>query len=218
MEEFAYIASHDLNEPLRKISSFSMLLENRLKENIDADTQSYLKFILSATERMRNLINELLKYSRVTIQNKKFETINIEQIVTNALSNLELMVQESKAEIIRKPLPKIKGDETQLLQLFQNLISNALKYRNSMPPEIQIGAQKENYKWVFYVKDNGIGIDPKYSEKIFVIFQRLHSRSEFSGTGIGLAICKKIVEQHNGKIWVESAPGEGSTFYFTLQE
>ncbi|MCB0284099.1 MAG: PAS domain S-box protein [Calditrichaeota bacterium] len=218
LEEFAYIASHDLNEPLRKISSFIKLFELNMKDKMDDDAKNYMNFILSGTERMRNLITELLRYSRVNIKDKKLKTISTDFTVSNALSNLELMVFESKAEIIKGTLPKVKGDETQLLQLFQNLIGNALKYRNSAPPRIEIGANEEKDNWLFYVKDNGIGLDPQYAEKIFLIFQRLHTRNEYSGTGIGLAICKKIVEQHGGKIWVESQKGEGATFFFTLKK
>ncbi|WP_425450226.1 sensor histidine kinase [Virgifigura deserti] len=222
LEQFAYVASHDLQEPLRMISSYCQLLQRRYKEKLDGDAEEFIGFAVEGAARMQRLINDLLAYSRVGTRGKPFEDTDCNDVLDAALSNLQTVVAETRAQIAHDPLPRISGDPVQLTQLFQNLIANAIKFRKPPPDEvpvaIQISAVLKDGDWVFSVRDNGIGIDPQYSERIFIIFQRLHDRSEYAGTGIGLAICKKIVERHGGRIWVDSAPGSGSTFYFTIPE
>ena len=217
LEQFAYIASHDLQEPLRMISSFLQLLQRRYEGQLDSDADEFIGYAVDGAQRMHDLINDLLEFSRVTTKGKKFENVNMEEPLENALTNLKLYIEENNAAIIPKnSLPTINGDYSQMTQLFQNLIGNAIKYRSSQPPKIHISATKENNNWLFSIKDNGLGIDLKYSSQVFNIFRRLHSNSEYEGTGVGLAITKRIIERHNGQIWVESEPGNGSTFYFTL--
>ncbi|MGE5401166.1 MAG: sensor histidine kinase [Ignavibacteriales bacterium] len=216
LEQFAYVASHDLQEPVRTVKSFTQLLERRYKDKLDANASEYISFITDGAGRMQQLINDLLEYSRVSTRGKSFQSVKCEAILDTVKKNLSLTIQETGAVITNDPLPEITADQTQLIQLFQNLISNAIKFTTGKTPEIKIGAADKGKEWIFSVSDNGIGIDPQYAEKIFVIFQRLHSREKFSGTGIGLAVCKKIVELHGGRIWVESRSGQGSTFYFTI--
>ena len=216
LEQFGYIVSHDLREPLRMVTSFTQLLSQRYSGQLDAEADEIIDFAVEGATRMEELINDLLAYSRVGIQGKTFESVNCEELLDRVLSNLHLAIQETKAQITRDTLPIVMGDATQLVQLFQNLIANALKYHGEESPLIHIGATVESEQWLFWVKDNGIGIDPKHSDRIFQIFQRLHTREEYSGTGTGLAICHRIIQRHNGKIWVESEVGQGATFYFTL--
>jgi PAS domain S-box-containing protein len=217
LEQFAYVASHDLQEPLRVIVSYVQLLERRYKGQLDPRADKYLAYIVDAGHRMQKLINDLLTYSRVGRREQICPT-DSETVLRRVLANLHAALAARDAVVTHDPLPTVLVDETQLGQLFQNLIANALKFRGPAPPRIHVSATRGEGEWVFAVRDNGIGIAPEYRERIFVIFQRLHARDEYPGTGIGLAICKKIVERHGGRIWVESMPGEGATFYFTLPE
>jgi len=220
LEEFAYIASHDLQEPLRKINSFTKLLEKRYQGSLDEEGDKYLFFIGSATERMKTLIKELLKYSRVSSLKLSPEPVDLNEVLKTCLNDLEMLIKETGAEIFYKALPEIMADKTQMIQLMQNLLCNAIKYQKpgqSENPQIFIEVKEEETRWVVSVKDNGIGIDAAHYKKIFIIFQRLHGRTEFSGTGIGLGVCKKIVERHGGEIWLESEKGKGSTFYFSIK-
>jgi len=217
LEQFAYVASHDLQEPLRMISSFLQLLQRRYEGQLDSDADEFIGYAVDGAQRMHDLINDLLEFSRVTTKGKKFEDVNMEEPLENALTNLKLSIEENNVAIVPKnSLPTINGDYSQMTQLFQNIIGNAIKYRSSDPPQIHISVTNEVNNWLFSIKDNGLGIDPKYADNVFKIFRRLHSNSEYEGTGVGLAITKRIVERHNGQIWVESEPGNGSTFYFTL--
>ena len=218
LEQFAYVASHDLQEPLRMVSSFTQLLERKYKGKLDQDADDYIKFAVDGAQRMQQLINDLLAYSRVTTGGKKFEMVNMENILTESLSNLKLSVEENNATITHESLPYVRADQSQVVQLFQNLIGNAIKFRREEPPEIHISAQNSGDKWIFQVSDNGIGIDPQYVNHIFKVFQRLHGRENYPGTGIGLSICKKIVERHGGEMWVNSKLGKGSQFFFTISK
>ncbi len=216
LEQFAYVASHDLQEPLRMVSSYTQLLARRYKEKLDSDAHEYISFAVEGVKRMQSLIRDLLQYSRVGTRGKPLTAIECEPVFDYALKNLQEAINESSARITHDPLPKVMADETQLCRLFQNLFDNAIEYRSNKPPEIHLGCKRNGTEWLFSARDNGIGIDPQYWERIFVIFQRLHARDEYQGNGIGLAVCKKIVERHGGRIWVESEPGKGSTFFFTL--
>lgn len=216
LQQFAYIASHDLQEPLRMISSYLQLLERRYKNQLDANANDFIHYAVDGANRMQKLINDLLMYSRVGTKGQAFTLANCNQVLDLALANLMMPISEHQAVITSDPLPQVYADATQLTQLFQNLIGNAIKFCSETPPRVHIQAQDQKEEWLFSVQDNGIGIEAEYTERIFVIFQRLHSRTEYPGTGIGLAISKKIVERHGGRIWVESEPGKGSIFYFTL--
>jgi signal transduction histidine kinase len=216
LQQFAYVASHDLQEPLRMVASYTQLLARRYKGKLDADADDFINFAVDGANRMQRLINDLLAYSRIDTRGKTLEPIEAEVALGQAMANLQIAVAESSAVVTHETLPVVLADGTQLVQLFQNLIGNALKFRQAQPPQIHISATPQDQEWVFSVQDNGIGIEPQYAERIFVIFQRLHSKAEYAGTGIGLAICKRIVERHGGRIWFESQPGQGATFYFTL--
>lgn len=218
LEQFAYVASHDLQEPLRMVSSYVQLLARRYKDQLDADADEFIDYAVDGANRMRQLIDALLTYARVNTQGKAFESTNCEVILNETLTNLQSAIAEKRAIITHDPLPTVSGVDVQLRQLFQNLIENALKFRREDPPEIQVSARRQDGEWLFSCRDNGIGIEPQYIERIFVIFQRLHTRDEYPGTGIGLTLCKKIVERHGGRIWVESTPGEGTIIYFTIAE
>ena len=216
LEQFAYIASHDLQEPLRMVASYTQLLSRRYKGKLDSDADEFIAFAVDGATRMQRLIQDLLAYSRVGTKGKELLNTSSEDALRHALSNLRGAVEESGALVTHDPLPEVLADEMQLIQLFQNLIGNAIKYQIGGTPKIHVGALNGGKQYKFSVRDNGLGIDPQYCERIFGMFQRLHKREEFAGTGIGLAICKKIVERHGGQISVESQPGIGSTFRFDL--
>jgi len=216
LKKFAYVASHDLQEPLNQVANYVQLLEMRYRDRLDEDAQEFIGYTVEGVSLMQTLIDDVLAYSKVDMQGAEFAFTDAETALEKAIANLRGRIAESGARITRDRLPTVMADGTQLMQLFQNLVGNAIKFRSENPPEIQISAQRTEDAWVFSVKDNGIGIDPQFFERIFVIFQRLHTRDEYSGTGMGLAICKKIVECHRGRIWVESELGKGATFYFTV--
>ena len=216
LEKFAYVASHDLQEPLRMVSSFARLLKNRYKGKLDQDADDFINFAVDGANRMQVLITDLLAYSRVGRWGNEFKEVSSEAVLERALSNLKVVVEQRGAVVTRDPLPVMMGDDSQLAQLFQNLIGNAVKFCKDRTPHIHVSSERRGNKWVFSVRDNGIGIAPEYFERIFLIFQRLHGKQEYPGTGIGLAICRKVAERHGGRIWVESEPGSGSTFYFTI--
>ena len=198
------------------VSSYTQLLARRYKGKLDPDADEFIAFAVDGATRMQQLIQDLLAYSRVSTGGRQFKPTSAEIALGYALDNLRYVMKESGAVVTHDPLPTVMGDQKQLEQLFQNLLSNAIKFRGQEPPRIPVSARTDA-NWLFSIRDNGIGLDPHYGDRIFVIFQRLHNRQEYSGTGIGLAICKKIVERHGGRIWVESEPGKGATFYFTIR-
>jgi light-regulated signal transduction histidine kinase (bacteriophytochrome) len=216
LQQFAYVASHDLQEPLRMVKNFTQLLARRYHDQLDSAAQEFIAFAVDGSTRMQQLIDELLAYSRVATQGKPLLEVDCEQVLKRALANLRARIDETGAQISHDALPPVRGDTGQLVQLFQNLVGNALKFVRILPPRIQVGVRHAQGEWLFSIRDNGIGIDERHRERIFQIFQRLHTRDQYSGSGIGLAICKKIVERHGGRIWVDSQVGMGSTFYFTL--
>ncbi|AKG23690.1 sensor histidine kinase [Calothrix sp. 336/3] len=216
LKKFAYVASHDLQEPLNQVANYVQLLEMRYHEALDEDAKEFIDFAVEGVSLMQTLIDDVLAYSKVDVQGVEFQLTEVDSALERALGNLRGRIAESNAVITHDGLPTILADSTQLMQLFQNLLGNAIKFRSHQAPKIHIGAERLEDEWLFSVQDNGIGIDPRFSDRIFVIFQRLHTREEYPGTGMGLAICKKIVECHRGKIWVESQVGEGATFYFTV--
>jgi len=215
LEQFAYAASHDLQEPLRTVSNFSQLLAKRYKGELDAKADQFIGFIVDGATRMQQMIDDLLAYSRVSTHAKPFEPTNCETVFDQALANVKMAIEESDALVTHDPLPTVMADASQMVQLFQNLLSNAIKFRKEKP-RITVSAVQRRNEWLFSVKDNGIGIAPEFMEHIFKMFEREHASSEYPGTGVGLAICKKIVERHGGRIWVESERGKGTTFYFTI--
>lgn len=216
LERFAYAASHDLQEPLRMVTSYSQLLAQRYRGKMDADADEFIGFAVDGAKRMSAMIDGLLQYSRVRRAMAGDEPTDCEAVLQHALGNLRVAVEESGAEITHDPLPTVKGNAILLQQLFQNLVGNAIKFRAEHPPRVHVSAERQDDEWWFSVRDNGIGIDPQYAERIFIVFQRLHTREEYPGAGIGLAIARRIVEQHGGRMWVESEPGNAATFYFTL--
>jgi len=216
LEQFAYVASHDLQEPLRMVASYTQLLGRRYESKLDSDAREFMGYIVDGATRMKQLIEDLLAYSRVGIKSQDFKPVSSEAALKRALYNLRTAIEEAGAVVTHDTMPTVQADEVQLGQLFQNLMGNALKFRSASVPRIHVGVTEGPLEWTFEVRDNGIGIEPQYYERIFMVFQRLHNKGEYPGTGIGLAICKKVVERHGGRIWVESRPGEGSSFHFTL--
>ena len=218
LDQFAYVASHDLQEPLRTMASFSQLLARKYKGRLDADADEFIGYVVDGATRMQALINDLLAYSRVGRKGKPFVPTDAGQAFDRALVDLSKAVEESGGTVTRDTLPTVTCDDVQLERLFQNLIANAVKFRSAQPPKVHVSARREGSGWLFSVQDNGIGIDGRFKDRLFVIFQRLHAANEYPGTGMGLAISKKIVERHGGRIWVESEPGKGSSFFFTLPD
>jgi len=218
LQQFAYVASHDLQEPLRMVTSYLQLLQRRYQGKLDADADDFIHYAVDGAARMQTLIRDLLTYSRVGTRGGAFELTSCNAAVEHALANLKVAIEESEATVTYGDLPQVNADPTQLTQLFQNLISNAIKFRSTTSVHVRIEAIHQGDMWQFSVQDNGIGLDPQYADRIFVIFQRLNNRADYPGTGIGLAVCKKIVDRHGGKIWLQSEPGKGATFYFTLPE
>jgi PAS domain S-box-containing protein len=216
LEQYAYVASHDLQEPLRMVTSYMQLVADRYGDKLDDDAKEFIGFALDGAERMRRLIGDLLTYSRVNTRRRERVPTPSGEVFERVLQNLRLAIEESGAEVTHGELPVVLADEINLQQLFQNLVANALKFRGSEPPRVHVDARRIEGAWEFSVADNGIGIEPRHHEDIFMIFRRLHTRDRYPGTGIGLALCKKIVEHHGGRIWVESEPGRGATFYFTI--
>jgi PAS domain S-box-containing protein len=219
LQQFAYVSSHDLQEPLRMVSSYTQLLAKRYKGRLDSNADEFIAFAVDGCNRMQGLIQDLLAYSRAGTNGKALHEVSSEDALKMALTNLRVTVEQSGAAVTHDSLPAIRADETQLTQVFQNLVGNAIKYRGVESPQVHVSAAKNGGdEWIFSVRDNGLGIDPQYFDRIFILFQRLHGREEFEGTGIGLAICKKILERLGGRIWVESQPKKGSTFCFALPE
>jgi PAS domain S-box-containing protein len=216
LEQFAYVASHDLQEPLRMVTSYMQLLERRYKGKLDADADEFIAYAVDGASHMQGLINDLLAYSRVSSQGKPFEPTDCDSVIDAVLKTLQMSIEESGAVVTHDKLPMVMADETQLFTLFQNLISNAVKFHGKKPPRIHVSAKPQGEEFLFSVRDNGIGIAPEYFDRLFKIFQRLHTKEEYPGTGIGLAVCKRIIERHSGQIWLESQVGKGTTFYFTL--
>jgi PAS domain S-box-containing protein len=218
LEQFAYVASHDLQEPLRMVASYTQLLAKRYQDKLDADARDFIGYAVDGATRMQDLISDLLNYSRIGTRGKDFRPSSSEAVLERVLAGLKLAIGESGATVSHDPLPTVLCDDVQLGQVFQNLLVNAIKFRRENPPRIHLSADRNGNAWTFSVRDNGIGIAPEYAERVFMIFQRLHSKNEYPGTGIGLAVCKKIVERHGGRIWVQSQLGSGATFFFTIPD
>jgi signal transduction histidine kinase len=216
LERFAYVASHDLKEPLRMVTSYTSLLARRYKGKLDSDADEFINYAVDGAIRMEQLIQDLLLYSRAGIRDGCGMPVDLEMVLARAVANLQTAITETGALVTHDSLPTVNGDDPQLVQIFQNLIGNGIKFRAAMPPRIHVSVRDQEAEWVFAIQDNGIGINPEYADRIFVIFQRLHTRTDYPGNGIGLAICKKVIENHGGRIWLESAPRKGATFYFTL--
>ena len=216
LQQFAYVSTHDLREPLRKVRSYAELLERRYQGQLDEKADKYIDYIVSGATRMQVLITDLLAYLAVDNKEMSLEETDLDALLAQVLADIDMLVQENTAVITHDPLPQLEADPSQLRTLLQNLISNALKFRGEEPPQVHVGVERQEAEWLFSIADNGIGIEEQYLERIFVIFQRLHTKETYPGTGIGLAICKKVVENHNGRIWLTSTPGQGTTFYFTL--
>ncbi|SFC74114.1 4TM region of histidine kinase [Halobiforma haloterrestris] len=216
LEQFAYAASHDLQEPLRMVTSYLQLLERRCGDDLDADGEEFLEYAVDGAERMRAMIDGLLAYSRVETRGEPLEPIDLEDVLEDVRKDLELRIEETDTDLEVGELPRVEGDPSQLRQLFQNLLSNAIDYSGDEPPRIEVVAERDGEEWIVSVSDEGVGIGPEEQERIFEVFQRLHSHEEHPGTGIGLALCKRIVERHGGEIRVDSEPGEGATFSVTL--
>jgi light-regulated signal transduction histidine kinase (bacteriophytochrome) len=217
LEQFAYVASHDLQEPLRMVANYTQLLAERYQGKLDPQADKYIHYAVDGATRMQTLIQDLLAFSRAGRQEMEVEPTSCSAVVSDALRNLQAAIQESGAEILTGALPVVSGNASQLRQVFQNLIGNAIKFRGNTAPRIEIGAQQKEEDWELFISDNGIGIAPEHAESIFAVFQRLHTRAEYPGNGIGLSICKKIIERHGGRIWLESRVGKGCTFKFTLR-
>jgi chemotaxis family two-component system sensor kinase Cph1 len=217
LKKFAYVASHDLQEPLNQVANFVELLAMRYDDELDEDAKEFIGFAVDGVSLMQTLIDDVLVYSKVDLKGIEWELTEVETALNKALSNLRGRITETGAQISCDPMPTIVADSTQLMQLFQNLVGNAIKFKKKDETlQIHVGVQRQEDAWLFSVRDNGIGLDPQFADRIFVIFQRLHTRDEYPGSGMGLAICKKIVECHRGQIWVESELGKGATFFFTI--
>jgi signal transduction histidine kinase len=216
LEQFAYVASHDLQEPLRMVSNYTELLAQRYRGRLDPEADEFMAHAIDGARRMHTLVNDLLELTRVDASPRAFEPADCEGVLADVLANLRVVIGESGAGITHDPLPTVAGDRSQLGQLFQNLLANAIKFHGDQPARVHVAAHDEDGVWRFSVRDNGIGMDPSHTERIFVLFQRLNTRRQYSGNGVGLAVCRKIVERHGGRIWAESQPGGGSVFYFTL--
>ncbi|MGB9006431.1 MAG: ATP-binding protein, partial [Candidatus Aminicenantales bacterium] len=216
LEQFASVASHDLQEPLRMVASYTQLLAQRYENRLDDKAKKYIDYAVDGAVRMQRLINDLLTYSRIGTRGNPLEPTDAHSALGEAIKNLAATIEENRAIITNDELPTVRADASQLVQVFQNLIANAIKFRGKDIPRVHVSAQDHGREWVFSVRDNGIGIDPQYADRIFQIFQRLHTRQEYPGTGIGLAVCKRILERHGGRIWFESEPGKGSTFFFAI--
>ena len=216
LEQFAYVASHDLQEPLRMVSSYVQLLERRYSGQLDERAEKYIYFAVDGATRMQRLITDLLAYSRVGTQGGELSPTDTSPVVDEALSNLEVALADSNARVVYPDLPQVTADSSQLVQLFQNLIGNALKFKSGERPRVEVRAERDGSYWLFSVRDNGVGFDQKYADRVFGVFKRLHRNRDIPGTGIGLAICQRIIDRHGGRIWAESTPGKGATFYFTL--
>jgi signal transduction histidine kinase len=216
LEQFAHVAAHDLREPLRTMRSYVELIAERLGDSADPKVRKYVEHVVGGSERMRALIDDLLEYARLERQRKPLAAVSLDEVLDAALAGAEAGIREARAEIVRGPLPGVIGDRAQLVRVFENLVGNAVKFRGDAPPRIRVEGEERGREAVISVADNGIGVPAKDSERIFGLFERLHARTRYPGTGLGLAICKKIVERHGGRIWVESEPGQGSTFVFTL--
>ncbi|UTB32348.1 MAG: ATP-binding protein [Methanobacterium sp. ERen5] len=215
MEQFAYVASHDLQEPLRMVTSFTQLLAMKYKNKLDSDADDYIDFIVEGSHRMKDLIDDLLVYSRLNTVKTEYQFSDLDQLLDKVLLGMKNTIVEKHVQIIHDKLPTVRCDSSQLGQVFQNLISNSIKFHETTP-KIHISAEETDEEWILGVSDEGIGIGPEHQKQIFDVFKRLHTRKKYPGTGIGLSICKRVVERHNGKIWVESELGKGSSFYFTL--
>lgn len=216
LEQFAYVASHDLQEPLRMVSSYTQLLEQRYRDKLDDDAREFINYAVDGARRMQRLINDLLEFSRVSTRGRRLEPVDANEVLGTVRANLSAAIEDAGALVTNEELPTVMADPTQLGQLLQNLIANAIKFRGAESPRVHIAAGEQAGEWVFAVRDNGIGIDPDYFDRIFVIFQRLHATADYPGTGIGLAVCKRIAERNGGRIWVESKPGNGATFSFSI--
>jgi light-regulated signal transduction histidine kinase (bacteriophytochrome) len=216
LQQFAYVASHDLQEPLRTVTNYISLLERRNQGNLDPKSVEYISIALDGGVRMRELIDDLLQYSRVNTMSKEFSSVDMNDVVSRTLRMLKVPIEENKVEIIVNPLPTVTADESQMMQVMQNLIGNSIKFHGPERLLIRISSSRGAREWTFAVKDNGIGLNMLYADKIFKMFHRLHSAAEYPGTGVGLAVAKKIVERHGGRIWVESEEGKGATFFFTI--
>jgi signal transduction histidine kinase len=216
LEQFAYVASHDLQEPLRKVASFCQLLEQRYKGQLDERADQYIDFAVDGAKRMQQLINDLLAFSRVGRSGGKFAPVDLDEVFREALANLDLTTTDSQATVVAEGLPTVRGEATLLTVVLQNLIANGLKFHGPEPPEVRVTGQRDGDEWLISCSDNGIGIEAEYADRVFVIFQRLHAKDEYAGTGIGLAMCRKIVEHHGGRIWLDPDAGPGTTFRFTL--
>ncbi len=216
LQQFAYVASHDLQEPLRMVTSYLQLLERRYSDELDDDAEEFIEFAVDGAKRMEAMIEGLLTYSRVETQGDSFDSIDLEAVLDDVLTDLGIRIDETDAEITADPLPTVSGDASQLRQLFQNLLENALQYSGEQNPRVSLSATRDGDEWIVSVSDEGIGIDHDDTDRVFEVFQRLHSHEEYEGTGIGLSLCRRVVERHGGEIWVDSEPGEGSTFSFTL--
>jgi light-regulated signal transduction histidine kinase (bacteriophytochrome) len=219
LKQFAYVASHDLQEPLRMVASYTQLLAERYGDQLDDKAHKFIAYAVDGASRMQTLILDLLAFSRVETRAQPFKSVDAQSALGAAIVNLKAVIDETGSLVTTDDLPQVRADESQLTMVFQNLINNGIKFQNERhPAHIHVSAQPQNGCWCFSVQDNGIGIDAKYKDKIFLVFQRLHTRSEYPGTGIGLALCKRIIDRHGGRIWFESSPGQGTTFFFTIPE